>query len=625
MMASLASFLALVPLLSTAHALHGEGDCGMEDCTANTALLPASHLVQTAASRVNRTNRIASAPLALKAETEELSYSRRFRHAVANRVVLSPVLFASFAVLVSIVGAYLVMYRLEHVKVAHDLVGSFTSERWWLIVISCLVQVVSSSIYGIGAWQDELRDVLGISMNSLTLIGAASLMGLIASPAGGAIYDAMGPRAAVLLGSCLMAVGYSLIGLTTVAAGVLPPTLIVALASLGSLLAGYGSECLLDNTVCMACSESFPQNRGVVVGCVKAAVSTSSGLWALVWDHMFEKPNGPGLPSYLACMAMSSFGIGLLALPGIKVLPRGEPRQPFDYQDHSRLIVLGTMLTALAVYDVVISFYLSEGSLQPSRTLGYSGIALQMAPLGILLTVRRSQSPEELEALKEEASSPKREVCGVPFLVAAQGLDFWLLILIQFALVGGSLGILQNMALVMESAGHSRAASAGVALFSFTSALSRILVGVLSDKYSKYLTRLHWIIFAMACAALGFWWMSFMDIHSIMLGALLEGFSLGCFWVTMVPLINEMYGSLDFGKIWLTQVASQSLSSAVSILLFPAFYQRAAGGKAICVGADCFRMSFLLIAMLDMVAVAAAVLLQLRNSGSKPRTRLLSH
>jgi len=219
MMASLASFLALVPLLSTAHALHGEGDCGMEDCTANTALLPASHLVQTAASRVNRTNRIASAPLALKAETEELSYSRRFRHAVANHVVLSPVLFASFAVLVSIVGAYLVMYRLEHVKVAHDLVGSFTSERWWLIVISCLVQVVSSSIYGIGAWQDELRDVLGISMNSLTLIGAASLMGLIASPAGGAIYDAMGPRAAVLLGSCLMAVGYSLIGLTTVAAG----------------------------------------------------------------------------------------------------------------------------------------------------------------------------------------------------------------------------------------------------------------------------------------------------------------------------------------------------------------------------------------------------------------------
>ncbi|CAE7784728.1 unnamed protein product [Symbiodinium sp. CCMP2456] len=436
MMASLASFLALVPLLSTAHALHGEGDCGMEDCTANTALLPASHLVQTAASRVNRMNSTASAPLALKAETAKLSYSRRFRHAVANHVVLSPVLFASFAVLVSIVGAYL-MYRLEHVKVAHDLVGSFTSERWWLIVMSCLVQVFSGSIYGIGAWQDELRDVLGISMKSLTLVGAASVMGMIAGPAGGAVYDTMGPRAAVVLGSCLMTVGYSVIGLTTVAGGVLSPTLTVALASLGSFVAGYGSECLLDNTVCMACSESFPHNRGAVVGCAKAAVSTTTGLWALVWDNMFDKPNGPGLPSYLACLAMSCFGSGLLALPGIKVLPRGEPRQPFDYRDHSRLIVLGTMLAALAVYDVVISFYLSEGSLQPSRTMGYCGIALQMAPLGILLTVGGSPSPEELLALKEEASSPKREVRGVPFLVAAQGLDFWLLLLIQFALFGG--------------------------------------------------------------------------------------------------------------------------------------------------------------------------------------------
>eukprot|EP00439_Symbiodinium_sp_Y106_P058031 s1152_g8.t1 len=254
--------------------------CGMESCNEDSTLLQVN---RTASAQALRTDLLQ----VLAVATEEIGSGGRFLEELAGRVS-TPVFFAGFAAFASVAGAYLI-FRLEHVKA--DLLHRREGRR--PIVMTSLVEVVSGSVYAMGAWQDELRDVLGISMQSLTLIGA----------------DRVGPKAAVVLGSSFMAIGYSLMGLATVAGGSISQTLKVVLAAVGSLAAGYSSVSLLDNIVCMACSESFPQNRAGVVGYAKAALATAGGLWALLWVHVFSKPRGPGLPSYLAFMAMCSFGI----------------------------------------------------------------------------------------------------------------------------------------------------------------------------------------------------------------------------------------------------------------------------------------------------------------------------
>lgn len=420
-----------------------------------------------------------------------------------------------------------------------------------------------------------------------------------------------------------MAIGYSLMGLATVAGGSISQTLKVVLAAVGSLAAGYSGVSLLDNIVCMACSESFPDNRAGVVGYAKAVLATSGGLWALLWVHVFSKPRGPGLPSYLAFMAMCSFGICLCALPGTKVLPRGEPRRRFDFRDLGRLCTLIAMLAILSVYDVMVSFFFSQGSLQPSSTLGYVAMALQMAPLAILLTVPGSPSPGELDCLKEEANSPKKEVHGLSFRVAIQGLDFWLVGLCQFAVFGGGIATNQNLALILESAGQPSASGLGVALFALTSSLSRVVVGILSDKYNEYFTRFNWLTTSSAFAALGLFLVSFMDLGSIMLGTLLMGLSFGSFFTVIVPVVNEMYGAREFGKIWGTQIASQALASfSIGFQLLPTFYRHAARGATHCEGAGCFRMSFILLAILNAGGLGSSLLLQIRNAGSMPLARL---
>lgn len=85
-------------------------------------------------------------------------------------------------------------------------------DRWWLIIMSAMIEVVSGSVYGMGAWQDDLRDSLNISMTGATVIGAMTFIGNLAGFLGGMIFDKYGPKAAVCLGSCGLCIGYCLIG-----------------------------------------------------------------------------------------------------------------------------------------------------------------------------------------------------------------------------------------------------------------------------------------------------------------------------------------------------------------------------------------------------------------------------
>lgn len=68
--------------------------------------------------------------------------------------------------------------------------------------------------------------------------------------------------------------------------------------------------------------------------------------------------------------------------------------------------------------------------------------------------------------------------------------------------------------------------------------------------------------------------------------------------------------------------ALQALASlCISIELLPAIYRQAAHGYRVCLGADCYRASFLTLAVLDAFALGSALLLERRNRESLPVAR----
>ena len=44
------------------------------------------------------------------------------------------------------------------------------------------------------------------------------------------------------------------------------------------------------------------------------------------------------------------------------------------------------------------------------------------------------------------------------------------------------------------------------------------------------------------------------------MGTLLMGLSFGSFYTVIVPMVNEMYGNLEFGKMWGAQITSQAMN-----------------------------------------------------------------
>eukprot|EP00438_Fugacium_kawagutii_P024990 Skav225732 [mRNA] locus=scaffold611:109806:118672:+ [translate_table: standard] len=455
------------------------------------------------------------------------------------------------------------------------------SDQWWLIIMSAMIQVVSGSIYAMGTWQNDLRDSLELSMEDASVIGAMTFIGSAAGFFGGILFDRLGPRAAVSLGACCLSMGYCLIAIVVLSG--FRSDLKFLLAATGFLLVGYASTCLLDNVVCMACSISFPQNRAAVIGYLKAVLAAAGGLWALLWVQVFRDQFG--LVPFLAFSAVASFLVGVASLSSMKILPP-HCRESFQGQgETARTFILLFLLTTLTCFDVMAGYRYSQGQTSSGTWTGMTAVTLQMSlltltsawavvplwfrcgPLLLLATVKEPLG--DLHIQQAVPPSPK----GLPFRMAFLGLDFWLLWACQFAVSGAGLATNQNvapweqwMALILESIGYDSANSLGASLFALTSSFARVVVGILSDKYQAHFTRFHWLTAAEIQRFVVHNLFSYFPRviqQSIMVGTFLVGLSFGSFYTVVVPVVNEMYGALEFGKIWGFQMSSQARNSVV--------------------------------------------------------------
>ena len=114
------------------------------------------------------------------------------------------------------------------------------------------------------------------------------------------------------------------------------------------------------------------------------------------------------------------------------------------------------------------------------------------------------------------------------------------------------------------------ASGLGVALFSLASTVSRVSVGVLSDRFSHVIGRFGWLVLVSATAVAGQLLVSPMVAGWILSGTFILGLSFGSFFTLIVPVVNEMYGQRHFGVIMGSQLASQALASlAISVELIP--------------------------------------------------------
>lgn len=105
---------------------------------------------------------------------------------------------------------------------------------------------------------------------------------------------------------------------------------------------------------------------------------------------------------------------------------------------------------------------------------------------------------------------------------------------------------------------------------------------------------------------------------SLLVGSILLGASYGVHYTIMVPTASELFGLRDFGMIY----NFITMGAPISSLLFSGviagyFYDKEAakessGKGATCLGAHCYRVTFLVMAGVCLLGLLANVLLTLR-------------
>jgi len=193
----------------------------------------------------------------------------------------------------------------------------------------------------------------------------------------------------------------------------------------------------------------------------------------------------------------------------------------------------------------------------------------------------------------------------------------------QFAVFGSGSAVNQNLKFILASVDAPDAAGFGVALFALTSSLSRVAVGILSDRFRNSFSRFDWLCLVAGCAVAGQMLTSLMTALAVLLGVLLLGLAFGGFFTVIVPVVNEMYGRRQFGVIMGSQLASQAAAAfLISFGLIPLVYSAAAHGEPVCTGGRCYRASFLSLGLLQVMGFISACVLKCLNKDSLPLSRL---
>ena len=159
-----------------------------------------------------------------------------------------------------------------------------------------------------------------------------------------------------------------------------------------------------------------------------------------------------------------------------------------------------------------------------------------------------------------------------------------------------------------------------VALYSVMSCFARSLLGEISQRAllshgtprPAFLT-LSCLLMTASCVAF-----SIGSIPLLYVASLLGGFAFGSYWVLMPSMLSEVYGMRYFGTIYTATASAPALGALLlSNILTAGIYDRVAmqhgDEHGVCVGPDCFRAAFLIIAALNACGAAASLIVLART------------
>ncbi|XP_075673029.1 protein NUCLEAR FUSION DEFECTIVE 4-like [Castanea sativa] len=522
--------------------------------------------------------------------------------------------------------------------------SSVTALKWLGFVAAIWVQAISGNNYTFSNYSDALKSLMNLTQLELNNLSVAKDVGKAFGLLAGFASDKLPTWVILLIGSVEGLVGYGAQWL--VVSETIKPLPYWQMCIF--LCMGGNSTTWMNTAVLVTCIRNFRRNRGPVSGILKGYVGLSTAIFTDVCAALFSDDAA----SFLVMLAVVPFAVCLVAAVFLRESPPASTSSE-EKEETQFFWVFNAVAVVVALYLLAYDFIPS-----PSAVLSEAFSAILMvllaSPLGVPVYIyfkNRSRPGSDVEGQVGENTEPlllaaavaategedkaavavEEEVVvevkrGQPLIgeehtivEALKTIDFWVLFVSFLCGVGTGLAVQNNMGQIGLALGYTDV-SIFVSLISIWGFFGRIVSGTVSEYFIKKAgtPRPLWNAAAQILMAFGFVILALAVPGSLYIGSILVGICYGIRIAISVPTASELFGLKYYGLIYNILILNLPLGSFLfSGLLAGILYDMeatpTAGGGNTCVGAHCYRTTFVVMAVACIIGFGLDILLSIRT------------
>ena len=542
--------------------------------------------------------------------------------------------------------------------------------RWLMVFAAILVMFAAASATSMfGLYSNALKSSLGYDQTTLNLLGFFKDLGANVGVISGLINEVTPPWVVLSMGAAMNLFGYLMIWLAV--SGKIPKPHVWQMCLY--ICIGSNSQAFATTGALVTCVKNFPENRGAVLGILKGYQGALTGAIITQMFHAFYGDDAVALILFVAWLPAA---ISLGFLPAIRIMKVGQRRNELKVFYNFLYISLGLagFLMIIIIVQKKFGFTQSQygGSLAGVLFLLFLPLALVVkeefelwkmnkqerlnghSQLNIITEKLNTENTDEIDASSPPPSPPpvsapatnSRNQKGnswlsnvfrppnrgedYTILQALFSMDMFLLFLATICGVGGTLTAIDNLGQIGTSLGYpTDSLSTFISLMSIWNYLGRVVAGFASEifltKYKFPRPLMLALIQLLACA--GHLLMAFNVHNALYLAWMIIGFCFGAQWPLLFAIISEIFGLkyystlYNFGSV-ASPIGSYLLNVRVAGYLYDkeAERQMAAAGshrkhgeELTCIGPECFKLAFLIIAGVTFFGTLTTFILVLRT------------
>ncbi|XP_050380535.1 protein NUCLEAR FUSION DEFECTIVE 4-like [Argentina anserina] len=524
--------------------------------------------------------------------------------------------------------------------------------RWFMFFASMLVLSVSGATYMFGLYSTDVKTALGYDQTTLNLLSFFKDLGGNVGIIAGLVNEVTGTWVVLLIGSVMNFFGYFMIWLAVTGRTSKPRVWQMCLY----ICVGANSQTFANTGAVVSCVKNFPSSRGSVLGLLKGLVGLSGAIITQLYGAFY----GNDSKALILLIAWLPAAVSIVFLPIVRLIK--VVRQPDQLRVFYNLLYI-----TLGLAGFLMALIITQHKMKFSRIsfIGSASVVIMLLLLPIVVVVieefklwktkiKAVNEPIQLKVVAENpapaelvpAATPeiqqkhnscfltvfKPPVRGEDYTIlqALFSIDMLILFIATICGVGGTLTAIDNLGQIGNSLGYpTDSISTFISLVSIWNYLGRVTSGfsseVLLNKYKFPRPLMLTLVLLLSCV--GHLLIAFGVPNSLYFSSVIIGFCFGAQWPLIFAIISELFGlkyyatliqfggaASPLGAYILNVKVAGNLYDAEALKQLKALGKYREEGKDLtCVGVECYKLAFIIIAAAALFGSLVSFILVMRT------------